>query len=152
MAELKIRGRSGDTKEVVVWKRRETCRFSECEAAALGRVGVNVVMPVLADMRRNCSGGAICKLDSKPICKRTTAQSILYVSMFGKEIARRGAFVVARAGDRKAVGLIELRRHPVVRMHTNDFHVGEAELAIKSLAREIPGEESIHSSLFPWKD
>jgi hypothetical protein len=34
-------------------------------------------------------------------------------------------------------------------MHTHDFALDEAELAIRTLAREIPGEESIHSCLLP---
>jgi hypothetical protein len=34
-------------------------------------------------------------------------------------------------------------------MHTHDFTLREAELAIRTLAREIPGEESIHSCLLP---
>jgi hypothetical protein len=34
-------------------------------------------------------------------------------------------------------------------MHTHDFPLEEAELAIRMLAREIPGQESIHSCLIP---
>jgi hypothetical protein len=34
-------------------------------------------------------------------------------------------------------------------MHTHDFKLEDAELAIKTLARQIEGEESIHSCLIP---
>jgi hypothetical protein len=34
-------------------------------------------------------------------------------------------------------------------MHTHDFALADAELAIKTLAREVPGDESIHSVLVP---
>jgi threonine dehydrogenase-like Zn-dependent dehydrogenase len=69
-----------------------------------------------------------------------------------KEIARRGAIGVTSSGYRSAIALLEARRHPLDRMHTHDFPLREAELAIKTLAREIPNEESIHSCLFPGKD
>jgi hypothetical protein len=34
-------------------------------------------------------------------------------------------------------------------MHTHQFPVEQAEQAIRTLAREIPGDESIHSCLIP---
>jgi hypothetical protein len=34
-------------------------------------------------------------------------------------------------------------------MHTHNFKLEEAELAIKTLARQVPGDESIHSCLIP---
>ena len=49
----------------------------------------------------------------------------------------------------RAQELLESRRHPVARMHTHDFKLSEAELAIRTLAREIPDDESIHSCLIP---
>ncbi len=38
---------------------------------------------------------------------------------------------------------------PLAEMHTHDFKLRDAELAIRTLAREIPGDESIHSCLRP---
>jgi threonine dehydrogenase-like Zn-dependent dehydrogenase len=66
-----------------------------------------------------------------------------------KEITLRGAIGVTSSGYAKAIRLIESRRLPLERMHTHDFPLREAELAIRTLAREIPGEESIHSCLIP---
>jgi hypothetical protein len=37
----------------------------------------------------------------------------------------------------------------IEKMHTHDFGLRDAERAIHMLAREIPGEESIHSCLVP---
>jgi hypothetical protein len=34
-------------------------------------------------------------------------------------------------------------------MHTHNFELEEAELAIKTLARQIEGQESVHSCLIP---
>jgi threonine dehydrogenase-like Zn-dependent dehydrogenase len=66
-----------------------------------------------------------------------------------KEIRILGAIGVTSSGYRKAIALLESRRRPLERMHTHDFALRDAELAIRTLAREIPGEESIHSCLLP---
>jgi threonine dehydrogenase-like Zn-dependent dehydrogenase len=68
-----------------------------------------------------------------------------------KEIRILGAIGVTSSGYRSAIRLIESRRHPIERMHTHDFGLEEAELAIRTLAREVPGEESIHSCLIPGR-
>lgn len=66
-----------------------------------------------------------------------------------KEIQIRGAIGVTSSGYRSAIRLLESRRVPVERMHTHRFDLSDAEQAIRTLAREIPGEESIHSCLIP---
>jgi threonine dehydrogenase-like Zn-dependent dehydrogenase len=69
-----------------------------------------------------------------------------------KEISIRGAIGVTSTGYQSAIRLIESRTQPLERMHTHDFGLRDAELAIRTLAREIPGEESIHSCLLPGMD
>jgi len=64
-----------------------------------------------------------------------------------KEIHVQGAIGVTSSGYRSAIDLIESHRYPLERLHTHDFALQEAELAIRTLARQIPGEESIHSCL-----
>ena len=66
-----------------------------------------------------------------------------------KELTIKGAMGVTRTGYLSAIRLLEKRQHPVEMMHTHDFKLEEAELAIKTLARQIEGEESIHSCLIP---
>jgi threonine dehydrogenase-like Zn-dependent dehydrogenase len=66
-----------------------------------------------------------------------------------KEINILGAIGVTSSGYRKAINLIEKGETPLHLMHTHDFPLEKAELAIKTLAREIPGDESIHSCLRP---
>lgn len=66
-----------------------------------------------------------------------------------KEVTIQGAIGVTRSGYAKAIALIESKRYPIERMHTHDFRLDQAELAIRTLAREIPDEESIHSCLLP---
>lgn len=66
-----------------------------------------------------------------------------------KEIRVQGAIGVTSSGYRAAIQLIESGRVPIEKMHTHDFDLRDAETAIRTLAREIPGEESIHSCLIP---
>jgi threonine dehydrogenase-like Zn-dependent dehydrogenase len=66
-----------------------------------------------------------------------------------KEINIKGAIGVTSSGYKAAIRLIESGRVPMARMHTHDFALADAELAIRTLARQIPGEESIHSCLIP---
>lgn len=66
-----------------------------------------------------------------------------------KEITIRGAYGVMSSGYRKAIDLIESRKVPLELMHTHKFALEDAELAVRTLAREIPGQESIHSCLIP---
>ena len=66
-----------------------------------------------------------------------------------KELTIQGAIGVTRSGYASAIRLLEKRSHPVEMMHTHNFALEDAELAVKTLAREIDGEESIHSCLIP---
>ena len=66
-----------------------------------------------------------------------------------KEISIRGALGVTVGAYDRAIRLLESRRIPIEKMHTHDFALREAEKAIRTLGREIPGEESIHSCLLP---
>jgi threonine dehydrogenase-like Zn-dependent dehydrogenase len=66
-----------------------------------------------------------------------------------KEITIKGAIGVTSSGYASAIRTIESGRVPIEKMHTHNFKLEEAELAIKTLARQIEGQESIHSCLIP---
>jgi threonine dehydrogenase-like Zn-dependent dehydrogenase len=66
-----------------------------------------------------------------------------------KEITIQGAFAVTSRAYEAAIRLIESGRVPLAKMHTHDFALEDAELAIRTLAGELPGEASIHSCLLP---
>ncbi len=66
-----------------------------------------------------------------------------------KEIKILGAIGVTASGYRSAIRLLESGKVPFELMHTHNFRLEEAELAIKTLAREIEGVESIDSCLIP---
>lgn len=66
-----------------------------------------------------------------------------------KEITVKGAIGVTSSGYKNAIRAIESGVVDFSLMHTHNFKLEEAELAIKTLAREIPNDESIHSCLIP---
>ncbi len=66
-----------------------------------------------------------------------------------KEINILGAIGVTASGYRSAIRLLESGRSPLAQMHTHDFELEQAELAIRTLARQVPDDESIHSCLLP---
>jgi len=66
-----------------------------------------------------------------------------------KEINIMGAIGVTASGYRSAIRLLESGRVPVEKMHTHNFPLSDADLAIRTLARQVPGDESIHSCLLP---
>ena len=66
-----------------------------------------------------------------------------------KEITIKGAIGVTSSGYDQAIKLIESGRIDFTPMHTHEFPLADAELAIRTLAREIEGDESIHSCLIP---
>jgi len=66
-----------------------------------------------------------------------------------KEVTVRGAIGVTSSGYRSAIRMLESRSTPLVEMHTHTFGLRDAELAIQTLAREVEGDESIHSCLIP---
>ena len=61
----------------------------------------------------------------------------------------KGAIGVTSTGYANAIRLLESRKYPVERMHTHDFDLRDAELAIRTLARQVENDESIHSCLIP---
>jgi threonine dehydrogenase-like Zn-dependent dehydrogenase len=66
-----------------------------------------------------------------------------------QEITIKGAMGVTSSGYQAAIRTIESGTVPMAAMHTHNFKLEEAELAIKTLAREVPGDESVHSCLIP---
>lgn len=66
-----------------------------------------------------------------------------------KEIRIMGAIGVTSTGYRQAIRLIERDRERLRPMHTHDFRLEDAELAIRTLARQVEGDASIHSCLVP---
>jgi threonine dehydrogenase-like Zn-dependent dehydrogenase len=69
--------------------------------------------------------------------------------IINRALTIRGAFGVDARGMADAIALIESRRFPLEKMHTHSFGLDDAELAIKTLGGEIPGESAIHVSVHP---
>jgi threonine dehydrogenase-like Zn-dependent dehydrogenase len=69
--------------------------------------------------------------------------------IINRALTIRGAFGVDAKGMADAIALIESRRFPLEKMHTHTFGLQDAELAIRTLGGEIPGESAIHVSVHP---
>lgn len=68
-----------------------------------------------------------------------------------KEINIQGAIGVTSTGYISAINLIESGRIEFGKMHTHEFDLADADLAIRTLGRQVEGEGSIHSCLIPPK-
>jgi threonine dehydrogenase-like Zn-dependent dehydrogenase len=104
------------------------------------------VEPVAAALDYVAPGGAVVLAGVKgfkPIPEFISDKIVM------KEIRVLGAIGVTSTAYRAAIRLIESRGTAIEKMHTHDFALRDAERAIHMLAREIPGEESIHSCLVP---
>jgi threonine dehydrogenase-like Zn-dependent dehydrogenase len=69
--------------------------------------------------------------------------------IINRALTVRGAFGVDAKGMADAIALIESRRFPLEKMHTHTFRLDDAELAIKTLGGDVPGERAIHVSVHP---
>ena len=66
-----------------------------------------------------------------------------------KEATISGAFGVTSKSYEAAIRLIESGRVPLEKMHTHDFPLEQAELAIRTLGGEVEGEVCIHACVLP---
>ena len=59
-----------------------------------------------------------------------------------RQITVRGVWGVQGPAYRQAIRIIESGRFPLERLRTHSFGLDDAETAIRTLAREVPGSES----------
>ena len=102
--------------------------------------------PVLDALHMVRPGGKVVLAGVKGFRKVDDFVSDLIVM---KEIQILGAIGVTASGYQAAIRLIESGSVDLMPMHTHNFALSDAELAIRTLAREIPDDESIHSCLLP---
>jgi threonine dehydrogenase-like Zn-dependent dehydrogenase len=69
--------------------------------------------------------------------------------IFTKELTIRGVKNADFDSFAIAVKLIEARRYPFEKMHTHSFALNDLELAIKTLAGRVPGENAVSMWLDP---
>jgi hypothetical protein len=51
---------------------------------------------------------------------------------------------------RKAISIITARREQLTQLLTHELPLFKADLALRLIGQEIPGEEAIHVALNPW--
>jgi len=109
-------------------------------------VSAYATQPVVDAMRMVRPGGRVVLAGIKGFKPVADFVSDFIVT---KEIRIMGAMGVTATGYKAAIRLIESRKVDLLKMHTHDFDLGDAALAIRTLAREIPNDASIHSCLIP---
>jgi threonine dehydrogenase-like Zn-dependent dehydrogenase len=109
-------------------------------------VSANATEPVAESLRYVAPGGTIVLAGVKGF---TPVPDFVSDFVVVKEITIKGAFGVTARSYEQAIALIESGRVPLAKMHTHDFPLAQAELAIRTLAGESDGPASIHSCLLP---
>lgn len=109
-------------------------------------VSANATEPVAESLRYVAPGGTVVLAGVKGFKPVPDFISDLAVI---KEVTIKGAFGVTARAYEQAIKLIESGRVPLEKMHTHDFPLEQAELAIQTLAGEAAGPPSIHSCLLP---
>jgi threonine dehydrogenase-like Zn-dependent dehydrogenase len=111
-------------------------------------VSANAPEPVADALHYVATGGRIVLAGVKGFKAVPEFVSDLVVM---KEATIFGAFGVTSHAYQAAIRLIESGRVPLAKLHTHDFGLEDAELAIQTLAGEAAGEASIHSCLVPGR-
>jgi len=109
-------------------------------------VSSNSSVPVAEALHYAAAGGRIVLAGVKGFTAVPDFVSDLIVV---KELRILGAFGVTSRSYQAAIRLIESGRVPIERLHTHDFALEDADFALRLLAGEIAGEQSIHSCLVP---
>jgi len=149
-AKLELARKFGATHTINI----ETGALRDSVSEITGGQGVDVVLDVtpgatapIGDAITNVRAGGRVVLAGvkgfKPVPEFVSDKVVF------KEVKILGAFGVTSSGYRKAIDLIQSGDVPLEAMHTHSFPIDQAELAIRTLAREIEGDESIHSCLIP---
>jgi threonine dehydrogenase-like Zn-dependent dehydrogenase len=102
--------------------------------------------PIVQALDFVCMGGTVVLAGTKGF---KSIPDFVSDKVVVKEISIRGAIGVTSSGYRSAIAMIEKGQSPIFDMHTHRFDLRDAELAVRTLAREIPDVESIHSCLIP---
>ena len=109
-------------------------------------VSANATKPVADSLHCVALGGRIVLAGVKG---RIPVPDFISDLIVGKELTILGALGVTTKAYDAAIRLIESGRVPIEKMHTHDFPLEKAELAIQTLAGEIEGDSSVHSCLIP---
>ncbi|MBI3735802.1 alcohol dehydrogenase catalytic domain-containing protein [Candidatus Sumerlaeota bacterium] len=109
-------------------------------------VSANAPEPVAESLHYVASGGRIVLAGVKG---RKAVPEFISDLIVIKEITILGALGVTSKSYDSAIRVIESGKVPLDRMHTHEFPLEAAELAIKTLAGETSGPASIHSCLVP---
>ena len=67
VANLDVLGRAMATEEIIVWKCLQACGFANRQTSALQRIGMNIVVPILRNMRNDGCARTRRNLDAEAV-------------------------------------------------------------------------------------
>ena len=123
----------------------------------------NITGPELADVVVDVTGSTAAQEVAVDLVRRggtvvlagrTPKKTIPFV--MDKLTARGIKMIGVRAHDsedvRKAVAVISARRQQLANLLTHEVSLRDADLALRLIGQEVPGEEAIHVAINPWRD
>lgn len=116
--------------------------------------GADVVIEVTANAPEPVADALFCaatrgRIVLAGVKGRKAVPNFISDVIVGKELKIMGVLGVTSKGYRSAIRLIESGDVPLLDMHTHNFPLEKAELAIQTLSGEAEGESSVHSCLIP---
>jgi len=156
-----VAGLERDAKRLEVAKKLGATHTIFSDKAPLEEQVRQITGPELADVVVDVTGSIAGQQVSVDLVRRggtvvlagrTPKMTIPFVM---DKLASRGIKMIGvRAHEsedvRKAVAVISSRRHQLDNLLTHEVSLKEADLALRLIGQEVPGEEAIHVAINPW--
>ncbi len=123
----------------------------------------NIIGPEMADVVVDVTGSTAAQVIAVDLVRRggtvvlggrTPQKTVSFV--MDKLTSRAIKMVGVRAHEsedvRKALAVISARREQLSRLLTHEVSLKEADLALRLIGQEVPGEEAIHVAIDPWRE
>ena len=158
-----VAGLKRDAKRLAVAKKLGATHTIFSDDAPLVEQVRQICGPELADVVVDVTGSTAAQEVAVDLVRRggtvvlggrTPKKTIPFV--MDKLTARGIKMVGVRAHDsedvRKAVAVIGARREQLANLLTHEVSLKNADLALRLIGQEVPGEEAIHVAINPWMD
>ena len=156
-----VAGLERDAKRLAVAKDLGATHTIVSERAPLPEQVKEILGPEMADVVVDVTGSTAAQQVVVELARRggtvvlagrTPNKTVLFVM---DKLAARGITLVGvRAHEsediRKAISIITARREQLSQLLTHELPLFKADLALRLIGQEIPGEEAIHVALNPW--
>lgn len=157
-----VAGLERDAKRLAVAKELGATHALFSEKAPLAEQVKNILGPEMADVVVDVTGSTAAQAVAVDLARRggtvvlggrTPGKTVSFV--MDKLTARGIKLIGVRAHEsedcRKALAVIAARRELLAKLLTHEVPLSQADLALRLIGQEIPGEDAIHVALNPWK-